>query len=95
MGEENAEGVPASVKRADVLYEKLAGYVTKTVKNFVAFIFILLALGILFGAMIALKHPKFVATAVVATAMMGFIAYYNRAFATVLFFALLGIAIAF
>lgn len=72
-------------KKFDSWYEKVKGYVTKKVSTFVAFIFLLIALGVVVGIQATHYFSGAAWGIVIIPAGIGIIAYYNRAFATILF----------
>ncbi|MCX6803641.1 MAG: hypothetical protein NTY48_03650 [Candidatus Diapherotrites archaeon] len=81
-------------KIADKWFGKIQADIDKKIANFVAFFFFMIALGALAGVIIAQRHPNQAMLAVIAPAVTGLIAYYNRAFAAVVF-AILVIALFF
>jgi TRAP-type mannitol/chloroaromatic compound transport system permease small subunit len=87
MGEEEKkeEAKPAKANRVDSLFEKLSGKVAERISTFVAFLFLLLTIGIIIGLSIGMYHPKYIYHAVAIPAVLGLVAYYNRDIAVVLF----------
>ena len=91
MAEEESkeETVTQTVGKVVTWYEKIMGYIASRVSSFVAFLFFLFTMGAFFG-MVAVQHaPQFAFYIVMAPAVLGLIAYYNRSFATVMFILLL------
>ena len=76
-------------KKVDNWFEKIEKYVTGKIGSFVAFIFLLYALGALTAILIISKYPQQVGLVVLIPAVAGAIAYYNRMFATIIFFFLI------
>jgi len=88
--EETSEtAVEASAGKIDSWYEKIMGYITNRISSFVAFLFFLFAIGAVFGICVAMRWPHLASWIVIIPAVIGLIAYYNRTFATVMFFLLL------
>ncbi|MDD3084249.1 MAG: hypothetical protein PHP82_04465 [Candidatus ainarchaeum sp.] len=80
MGETN--------EKVDGWYKKIQDYLTKKIGSFVAFLFVLYALGALTAIFVMTKYPQQAYLVVIIPAIAGIVAYYNRAFATFIFFAL-------
>lgn len=75
---------------SDDLFNKVIDYVQGKIATFVAFLFLLITIGAIYGAVVV-SHPGTEAISpflVIAPAIMGFIAYYNRDFAVFLFILL-------
>ncbi|MCD6478806.1 MAG: hypothetical protein J7L44_02860 [Candidatus Diapherotrites archaeon] len=87
MGEEEKkeEAKPAKANRVDSIFQKLSEKVAERISTFVAFLFLLLTIGIIIGLSIAMHHPKYIYHAIAIPAILGLIAYYNRDIAVVLF----------
>lgn len=91
MSEEKKEATPPipHIGRIDSLFQRVVGYVGKQISTFVAFLFFLFTAGVAFGVFISMRFPELVPYFVIAPAIMGLIAYYNRTVATILFVALI------
>ncbi len=76
-------------KKFDEWYKKIQDYLTKKIGTFVAFLFVLYALGALTAITIMTKFPQHAFLVALIPAIAGIIAYYNRAFATAVFFLLI------
>lgn len=76
-------------KTVDGWFGKIQKDVTKGVSQFTAFLFILIALGAFIGISAAHAYPQHAIWAVIVPAAAGLLAYYNRAFATVVFVVVL------
>jgi hypothetical protein len=81
MGETN--------EKVDSWYKKIQEYLTKKMGSFVAFLFVLYASGALTAIIVMTRYPQLVYLVVIIPAISGIIAYYNRAFATFVFFLLM------
>ena len=66
-------------------FKSIAGYVGAQISRFVAFLFLLFAVGAFFGAFVYTNFPHIGIWLIVAPAVLGIIAYYNRVAAIVLF----------
>lgn len=77
--QENALG------KVDKFFSKMSGYVTKKVSAFVAFLFLLLGVGILIGYWVTLNAPEYIYFTMLAPLFLGLLSYYNRALAMALF----------
>ncbi len=71
--------------KVDSWFVKIQKYVTEKIGSFVAFLFVLYALGAMTAIMVSSIHPDLAYLVVIAPAIAGIIAYYNRAFATFCF----------
>ena len=69
----------------DSWYCKIMDWVTTQVADFVAFLFIVFSLGMVYGWFIVSKNPQFGTTLLLVPPILGVIAYFNRAFATAIF----------
>ncbi|MCD6434112.1 MAG: hypothetical protein J7L14_00695 [Candidatus Diapherotrites archaeon] len=94
MAEEKSEKQDA-LPKFDTLYSKIANYVSAKVGNFVAFLFFIFTLGVVFGAVVVQAHPGIVYYAILFPAILGLVAYYNRAFATGLFIIFVALILLF
>jgi len=93
MGEEKAL-VPAGLsvpgsKQVDSFFTKISGKIGGNASAFVAFLFIIVAIGIFIGHIVTIRTPTQIYTALLVPLILALIAYYNRAIATFLFVALL------
>jgi len=73
-------------KTLDDWYGKIQKQLTGKISNFVAFLFFLFALGALIMLMVMQKYPQQAFLVILGPAVAGIIAYYNRIFATIVFF---------
>lgn len=90
MGEgENSSPAPAGPKGFDAFFSKMSGYVGEKVSAFVAFLFLILAIGIFIGYFVMTREPGYIHYAILVPVILGLIAYYNRAIAMLLFFVAL------
>jgi len=88
-GEETSEKEEQLTKGSlDSWYEKIMNYLSERVSSFVAFLFFLFTVGAFFGLTVASKWPHLSPWIILVPAVLGLIAYYNRAFATIVFFLL-------
>jgi hypothetical protein len=78
-----------SENKLDKWYTKIQEYLTKKIGTFVAFLFFLYAIGALTSIIIMTKYPQQAYLVVLIPAIAGIIAYYNRTFATIMFFLLI------
>ncbi|MEM4327089.1 MAG: hypothetical protein QXZ13_02895 [Candidatus Diapherotrites archaeon] len=67
----------------DKLFNDLLNYMTKSISTFVAFLFMLITVGAVIGYVIGIRRED--EWLIMAPAIIGLIAYYNRAFAIVIF----------
>ncbi|MDD5147949.1 MAG: hypothetical protein PHH08_00620 [Candidatus ainarchaeum sp.] len=67
----------------------MASYLGAQISRFVAFLFLLFALGAFFGAFVYTRFPHVAIYFIIAPAVLGLIAYYNRTAAVILFIAFL------
>ncbi len=81
MGEEKN----SSVGKTDKWYNKVMGYLTGQISKFVAFLYLVMAIGIVIGGLVITKTPHLFPIVVGFYAVSGLIAYYNRDIATILF----------
>lgn len=71
----------------DKLFNDLLNYITKNISIFVAFLFTLISIGAVIGYFIGIRRED--EWLIIAPAIVGLIAYYNRGFALALFVLLL------
>jgi len=71
--------------RTDNFFEKVENYITGGISTFVAFLFFLVTIGALYGFFVASKKGDYQEWFLIAPAIAGLIAYYNRAFAIAVF----------
>lgn len=76
-------------KSTDKWFGKLQADVSKKIGSFVAFVFILFAIGIWLGITVGRMYPQQAILAVLLTAFAGLVAYYNRTIALALFILML------
>lgn len=76
-------------KKIDGIYSKIQKRVTGTISEFVAFFFFIIALGSLITIYIVNQFPQHAFWVVLTPALAGIIAYYNRAFATIIFLGMI------
>ena len=92
MGEEKAGAASPSIpgsKQADSFFTTLSGKVEGNVSAFVAFLFIIIAIGVFIGHIVTIRAPEQIYIALLVPLVLALIAYYNRAIASFLFVALL------
>ena len=70
-------------------YVKIEKYITSRIGVFVAFMFLLFALGAYTAMIVTMKWPNQAWLVVAIPAIAGIIAYYNRTFATIAFVILI------
>ncbi len=75
-----------STRHTDNWYDAVATYVSEEVRTFVAFIFFLITVGAIFGALVAARNPAMEPIIILLPAVLGLIAFYNRDIATLFFF---------
>jgi len=92
MGEETpapaSPSVPGS-KQVDSFFTTISGKIEGNVSAFVAFLFIIITVGIFIGHIVTIRAPEQTYTALLVPLVLALIAYYNRAIATALFVLLL------
>jgi hypothetical protein len=76
-------------KTVDGWFTKIQTDIGKKIGAFVAFFFFLLAIGIFIGIIAMQHYPEQAMLAVLFPAIAGIIAYYNRAFAIIIFIIML------
>ncbi len=72
-------------KKTDDWYTKIEKYVTQKIGTFVAFLFLIFALGALITIQIVTRWPQHSYLVVILPLIAGVISYYNRAVATFFF----------
>ena len=87
-GAEKKEEI-AELKGTDKWYNKVLSYLSDRMSAFVAFLFFLFAVGAFYGNFIVTRFPELETYLLIAPLVVGLIAYYNRAFATIAFVFLL------
>ncbi len=91
-GHESSKGSEKGKSMSDDLFGKIVDYVSGGIATFVAFLFLLITLGAIFGALVV-AHAGTVGGIVpfilIAPAALGVLAYYNRDFAIAIFILLL------
>jgi len=80
-----AEPAPAALNWLEKRFLGLANYLSAGISRFVAFLFLLFALGAFFGAFVYTSHPKIGFFLIMVPAVLGLVAYYNRIAAIFLF----------
>jgi hypothetical protein len=78
--------------RVDCIFDRFSSYLSDRISTFVAFLFVLIALGGFYGYFIVPRFPEFSIYLLIAPLGIALIAYYNRTFATIMFVAVLGLA---
>lgn len=73
----------------DSLLGKLSDLVGKSISHFVAFLFIIFALGAFYGTLIVARWPDYSHYLLIAPLVPALLAYYNRAFAAIIFVGLI------
>jgi len=84
------EGKPGST--ADKFFSSIGNYITAGISRFVAFLFILISLGAFYGFLVSSRQGDAGVFLLIAPAIAGLIAYYNRAFASAILIVLIIIA---
>jgi len=69
----------------DRWYVRLANWITVNIQRFVAFLFLLLAMGIVLGIFIATNRPQYIIPAVLAPILVALLSYYSRGIAILIF----------
>lgn len=82
---EGGEEKPIGPQGIDAFFARMSGYVGEKASAFVAFLFLILAAGILIGFFVMTKAPEYIHHAILAPVLLGLIAYYNRSIAVFLF----------
>jgi hypothetical protein len=82
MSEAKKTGLDGWVEKR---FSTFADYIGSQISTFVAFLFLLFALGAFFGAFVYTRFPEIAIYFIIAPAALGLIAYYNRTVAVVLF----------
>jgi H+/gluconate symporter-like permease len=89
-GRESGNPKSSSDKKSmsDDLFNKIIDYVQGGIATFVAFLFLLITLGAIFGALVVTRSGGLSGIApilLITPALLGFVAYYNRDFAVAIF----------
>jgi len=69
----------------DNFFNQLLERATKTIQVFVAFIFLLIAIGAFYGYIVVIRFPEMALLLLMLPAVIGLLAYYNKEIALVLF----------
>jgi hypothetical protein len=75
--------------KVDDWFVKIQDYITKKLGSFVAFLFLLVALGAFIGVIVSHRWPHYSMFTVIVPGIAGLLAYYNRTIAMILFTLLL------
>ena len=89
---EDGSTEPASngkIGRVDRAFERVSSYLSDRISAFVAFIFVMIALGTFYGIYFVPRFPNLEIYLLLAPLGLALVAYYNRTFATILFAAIL------
>ncbi len=70
--------------RVDNWFGKISDYVTGGISSFVAFLFFVFAAGAIYGSL-AISKSQLGTYLIIAPAIIGLIAYYNRGFSIIMF----------
>jgi predicted PurR-regulated permease PerM len=85
-----AEAKPGNVLGIiDRVFDRFSSYLSERISAFVAFLFMLIALGSFYGYFIVPHFAEFAIYLLMAPVVLALIAYYNRTFASILFVLLL------
>ena len=89
-GRESGNPKSTSDKKSmsDDLFNKIIDYVQGGISTFVAFLFLLITVGAIFGALVVAHSGGIEGIApilLITPALLGFVAYYNRDFAVAIF----------
>lgn len=89
--EQNADAAKSEPKLGNVdgWFSKIVGYTTTQISRFVAFLFLLFFLGAVYGLIVAGRDTELKTYLIIAPAVLGLIAYYDRGFAVLLFILLI------
>ena len=74
-----------SAHTVDAWFNKIQEYIGQKISTFIAFLFFLFTLGAVFGAITILRFPEYAPFMIIAPAVLGLLAYYNRTIATIAF----------
>ena len=74
-----------TTEKVDHWFEKAQNYITAKIGSFVAFLFLLIALGAFAGIIVTQRWPEYSIFTVILPGAAGIIAYYNRPAAIFLF----------
>jgi hypothetical protein len=85
---EKKEEVPV-LGRVDRAFARISTYLTQQISRFVAFLFFLFTLGAVYGWWLCWRGVPNQELLIIAPAILGIIAYYNRTFAIVMFVAII------
>ena len=88
MAEEAKTSSPI-LGKVDKVFDKFSSYLSARISAFVAFLFILIAVGTFYGYFIIPRFQEFSLYLLIAPVALAMIAYYNRTFASILFVGLL------
>jgi len=89
---ESSKVSTAKKSMTDDLFGKIVDYVRGGIATFVAFLFLLITIGAIYGALVVTHSGGIQGIApilLIAPAFLGFVAYYNRDFAVAIFILLL------
>ena len=87
--EDAAKAVGGGLGTVDRIFDRVSSYLSDRISTFVAFLFLLVALGTFYGYLIVPRFPEFSIYLLIAPLIIALISYYNRTFATIMFFAVL------
>ena len=73
----------------DRLFNRFSSYLSDRISTFVAFLFLLIALGGVFGFFIVPHFGELAIYVLMAPLVLALIAYYNRTFASILFIGII------
>jgi len=79
----------SSSNTVDQLFNKIHEYIGQKISTFMAFLFFLFTIGAVFGAITILRFPNLAPFMILAPAVFGLVAYYNRTVGTIAFVLLI------
>jgi len=88
MGDDEKPVVPA-FGTIDKVFDRFSSYLSERISAFVAFLFLLIFMGTIYGYVIIPRFPQFALYLLVAPLILALISYYNRTFASIMFVLLL------
>lgn len=96
---EGAEGAKEEAEKAfgrvDNIFDKFSSYLSARISTFVAFLFVLIAIGGFYGYFIVTRFPELSIYLLITPLVIALIAYYNRTFATIMFLAVIALTFIF
>ncbi len=90
---EEAKPIAKALGTIDKAFDKFSSYLSDRISTFVAFLFVLIAVGAFYGYLVVPRFPEISIYLLLTPLGLALVAYYNRTFATILFAGLLLITV--